>query len=332
MARGRQTGRILPHQRDTDDSVPIIFADAVINEEHAAAVHTTESQGMKPKTRNEYRNQHKHLMVFWQNKYPQYFLLGTVLLTDEEKNDPNKYYYNNQHDLRYTGINVKLITAFLSSKKTKANGNLVHPSHLSKYGDAIKWATVAGKKLPTEYHIGMDKFIRAYKKEFEFAEAKKNNNKRKSEGTEQTTRNPGRFPNYLTVHLTRPMGILFEENYDHGGAYIAEINEGSSAAVDGSICRGDQLIAIGEKTVIGMDFDDIMQIIESDIKIKLKVFRGPAESLYGFLRISQFHAHGIRKGSGTHASPATALPPQFTSVAARGEWEHGEDSSGVLLV
>eukprot|EP00984_Skeletonema_dohrnii_P019865 scaffold9590_cov138-Skeletonema_dohrnii-CCMP3373.AAC.3 len=90
--------------------------------------------------------------------------------------------------------------------------------------------------------------------------------------------------NYLTAHLTRPMGILFEENYDvqHGGAYIAEINEGSSAAADGSICRGDQLIAIGEKRVIGMDFDDIMQIIEeSDTNIKLTVFRGPAESLYG---------------------------------------------------
>eukprot|EP00985_Skeletonema_marinoi_P018298 scaffold10205_cov215-Skeletonema_marinoi.AAC.1 len=88
--------------------------------------------------------------------------------------------------------------------------------------------------------------------------------------------------NYLTAHLTRPMGILFEENYDHGGAYIAEINEGSSAAADGSICRGDQLIAIEEKRVIGMDFDDIMQIVEaSDINIKLTVFRGPAENLYG---------------------------------------------------
>jgi len=90
--------------------------------------------------------------------------------------------------------------------------------------------------------------------------------------------------NYLTAHLTRPMGILFEENYDvqHGGAFVAEINEGCSAAADGSICRGDQLIAIGEKRVIGMDFDDIMQVIEeSDTNIKLTVFRGPAESLYG---------------------------------------------------
>ncbi|KAK1740785.1 hypothetical protein QTG54_008880 [Skeletonema marinoi] len=90
--------------------------------------------------------------------------------------------------------------------------------------------------------------------------------------------------NYLTAHLTRPMGILFEENYDvqHGGAFLAEINEGGSAAADGSICRGDQLIAIGEKRVSGMDFEEVIKIIEgSDINIKLTVFRGPAESLYG---------------------------------------------------
>jgi hypothetical protein len=93
MPRGRQTGRILPFQRDTDDRVPTILADAVINEEHAAAVHTTESQGMKPKTRNEYRNRENHLMVFWHDKYPEYFEQGTVLLTDEEKNDPNTRFH-----------------------------------------------------------------------------------------------------------------------------------------------------------------------------------------------------------------------------------------------
>jgi hypothetical protein len=90
--------------------------------------------------------------------------------------------------------------------------------------------------------------------------------------------------NYLVVNLSRPMGILFEENYDaqHDGAFVAEINEGCSAAADGSICRGDQVIAIGDKRVSGMDFDEVMKVIEeSDTKIKLTLFRGPAESLYG---------------------------------------------------
>ena len=91
--------------------------------------------------------------------------------------------------------------------------------------------------------------------------------------------------NYLVTHLSRPMGILFEENFDvqHGGAFVAEINEGCSAAADGSICRGDQLIAIGEKRVSGMDFEEVMKLIVDgvEMKPKLSFFRGPAESLYG---------------------------------------------------
>lgn len=91
--------------------------------------------------------------------------------------------------------------------------------------------------------------------------------------------------NYLVAHLTLPMGILFEENEDeqYGGAFVAEINEGCSAAADGTICRGDQLIAIGQKRVSGMDFQDVMTLIlgNTEAKTKLSFFRGPAESLYG---------------------------------------------------
>ena len=50
------------------------------------------------------------------------------------------------------------------------------------------------------------------------------------------------------------------------------------------------------------------------------------EAAKKYLRFSRFRAHGIRKGSGTHASSsATTLPPApaFTSVAARGEWSLG---------
>ena len=90
--------------------------------------------------------------------------------------------------------------------------------------------------------------------------------------------------NYLVTYLTLPMGILFEENEDeYGGAFVAEINEGCSAAADGTICRGDQLIAIGQKRVSGMDFQDVMTLIlgNTEAKTKLSFFRGPAESLYG---------------------------------------------------
>ena len=97
---------------------------------------------------------------------------------------------------------------------------------------------------------------------------------------------PQNTKNYFVVHLTRPMGILFEENLDQqhavGGSFIAEIKEGCSAAADGTICSGDQLVGIGNKRVSGMEFSEVMKIIEgSDDKITLTVFRGPAKSLSG---------------------------------------------------
>ncbi len=90
--------------------------------------------------------------------------------------------------------------------------------------------------------------------------------------------------NYLVVHLTRPIGILFEENHDdqYGGAFVAEINEGCNAAADGSINCGDQLVAIGTKRVSGMDFEAMKLVFDSvETETKLSFFRGPAESLYG---------------------------------------------------
>ena len=43
-----------------------------------------------------------------------------------------------------------------------------------------------------------------------------------------------------------------------------------------------------------------------------------------FLRISHCNGHGVRKGSGIHASSATTVPPSFVAVAARGEWSIGK--------
>ena len=151
MSRGGGGGRILVHQRETDNTVPIIGADIAINENHAAAAQTTQSKGMKDKTRKDYRYRHKRMVKFFREFYGEYFEQGTKVLSEEEKADPSKYYYNNDRDLIYNGLNVKMVIAYCSNKKKKENGNLTSPSDLSKYGDAIKWgAKIAGQVLPTE--------------------------------------------------------------------------------------------------------------------------------------------------------------------------------------
>ena len=111
-------------------------------------------------------------MDWWRNKYPSYYEDGTVALSEEDRNDPTKYYHTNRRDLRYAGLNVRMVKAFLVSKKIKSNGNYITPSDLSKYGDSIKWgAIIAGERLPQQFYVEFETFIASYKKEY--AEAKK---------------------------------------------------------------------------------------------------------------------------------------------------------------
>lgn len=96
--------------------------------------------------------------------------------------------------------------------------------------------------------------------------------------------------NYVTTSLTKPMGIVFEENdAEFGGIFILEINEGSSAEVDGSVRPGDQLVSVGGKKVTGLQFEEALgTIIDSaEEKIELVFFRGPAKFLYGPAGASQ---------------------------------------------
>ena len=96
--------------------------------------------------------------------------------------------------------------------------------------------------------------------------------------------------NYVTTSLPKPMGIVFEENDSNlGGIFVLEVNPDSSAEVDGTIRPGDQLVAVGEKKVSGLQFEDALgAIIESDEeKVKLVFFRGPAKFLYGPAGASQ---------------------------------------------
>ena len=90
--------------------------------------------------------------------------------------------------------------------------------------------------------------------------------------------------NYVAVELTKPMGIVFEENdSEFGGIFVQSLKEGGAAAVNGKLQAGDQLVAVGTKNVSGMDFDDALgAIIESEgDTTKLSLFRGTATQFYG---------------------------------------------------
>ena len=366
MTRGGGGGRILVHQRETDDTVPIIGAGIAIKENHAAAAQTTQSKGMNIRTRQEHRNRHKHLMDFWKEHYEEYFEQGTYLLTEEKKADQTKYYFKNDRDLRYQGLNVKMVIAHCSNKKFKANGKLISPSDLSKYGDAIKWgAQIAGEVLPTEFHVQFESFITSYKKEY--SEAKKEG---KVDEKAADPINAGLLTlilqwavaslnifvwvyALLMWHLmARSISIsslgLHNIKLGSGGDSIAFKFDNSKTDQSGEFVQEKNCYANPKQAVLCLYL-----ALGCWISIKSESF-GTKESLFEksntkngtaaqtfcrqlsalvkkhaatackFLRLSRFHAHGIRKGSGTHASSATTVPPQFTSVAARGEWSMGK--------
>ncbi|KAL3800306.1 hypothetical protein HJC23_003602 [Cyclotella cryptica] len=147
MARARRGGggRILVHQRTVDDQTQTIGGDIVIKDEHTEGIIETEHQSMEDKTRREYRNRIMRIIDWLRVNYPSYFEEGTRLLSEEEKQDKVFFAHQTHRDLCYSGINVKVIKAFLSEKKKKKvdpitqKVTLASVSDVKKYDDAIKW-------------------------------------------------------------------------------------------------------------------------------------------------------------------------------------------------
>lgn len=90
--------------------------------------------------------------------------------------------------------------------------------------------------------------------------------------------------NYATVQLSKPMGIVFEENDEEfGGIFVLSVSEGGVAAVDGTVQPGDQLVAVANQKVSGLTFDEALgAIINNQAEMtKLTLFRGTASQFYG---------------------------------------------------
>lgn len=90
--------------------------------------------------------------------------------------------------------------------------------------------------------------------------------------------------NYMSAEITKPMGIVFEENDpDTGGIFVLSISEDGAAEANGVLKTGDQLVAVNNQKVIGLPFDVALgAIVETETEhTKLTVFRGPSSQLYG---------------------------------------------------
>merc|ERR1712025_1133573 len=112
------------------------------------------------------------------------------------------------------------------------------------------------------------------------------------------------------VSLSKPMGIVFEENdTEYGGIFVRSLTEDGAAAKNGIVQPGDQLVVVGTKNVSGLDFDDALAAIiecEGD-STSLSLFRGTPKQFYGPTGPSkQWLTTFSEKGGVAETSPAAA--------------------------
>ena len=88
------------------------------------------------------------------------------MLSQEERNDAMKFYYNSDRDIVYNGLRVDMVIAFMAANKTKPNGKCYSHTHMRKVHDALLFGSKRLKlSLSTEYHTEMESFLQSFNKE-----------------------------------------------------------------------------------------------------------------------------------------------------------------------
>ncbi len=75
-------------------------------------------------------------------EYPDYFEVGTCILSANEKADPMKYYHTHDRDIVYEGLCVDMIIAYMAATKARATekgavAKIYSHEHMQKIHDAV---------------------------------------------------------------------------------------------------------------------------------------------------------------------------------------------------
>jgi hypothetical protein len=155
-------GRILPHERDVDNLVPIMGAEFTdLGYNYNDLFNETLQHDMKDLTRKDYRQRNIKVTKFWGEHCPEYYPVGTRDVSAEDLQDQRKFFHGRyKKDLVYKGLNVKYFIKFLMAIKKKENGNFLSFTDLRNYKDAIMWpASMAEERLPTTFYEEIEKFL-----------------------------------------------------------------------------------------------------------------------------------------------------------------------------
>jgi len=121
-------GRILVQERETNNDVPILGQGLVLPDADGTltqAFHDTLSRGMSHRTRRDYRSRIDRIIVYWRENFHDYYEVGVRTVTEEEKADVNRYYFERTEDFIYEGMNPQPVVYFLlATEPGKKRGQL----------------------------------------------------------------------------------------------------------------------------------------------------------------------------------------------------------------
>ena len=149
-----------------NDREDVLGTDIELKDAHGRTMRETEDFEKKAPTIRDFCNRLKVMVAWVKEQYPDYYQIGVIQLTEEQKNDKRRY-HTQEEDFIYDKLSVKMIKAFMSSNKTKPNSQKQYSFvHMRKYHNSIQYgASRSGKALPVSYVTGMTKFLESFKKE-----------------------------------------------------------------------------------------------------------------------------------------------------------------------
>jgi hypothetical protein len=124
----------LPHERDTDDSTPLVSGGG-LSEEHRLAIFMTKDQGMSNAIRRDHRACIHRIIKWLQEHYPDVADTSICVITIEDRADPRLYFRDaDEYDFIYSGLDPQYILGFLADLKNKKKGGKFYsPSHISNF-------------------------------------------------------------------------------------------------------------------------------------------------------------------------------------------------------
>jgi len=357
-------GRIHIHERDVDDQAPIIGESLDLGEDFHESLQGTLSKQMDDRTRRNYRNRLKRMMEFWGKNHNDYYKDGVRDVTEEELKDPSKYYFKKfKKEVIYTGLNVKLVLAFLLETQKKEDGKIKSFDDIRKYKDAIQWgAATCHERLPTTFYVEIEKYLKSYRR---VTQAAKKRGEMEDQGSDPIPVSLYQLILRWSIEanniflwfwtLTQWACMARCSNVDPLGFHNFKLGS------DSIICKYDDAKAdkegekLSEKNIYSNPFDyqvcwwtgfGVYCCVNSaDLGAREFLFLKPTaregtasnryqgqltallsekvEVVCQHMRVDHANAYGIRKGSATLATTGTTCPPPLPSVARRGEWSLG---------